>query len=118
MFSVYVKRKLRTHQILMYLQISSLSYNRALQIVTYMTKLYFVLFRAGNVFAGSALRSLTINPENNYYEYLAVHLKAFHLLVKLTLIVSSGPFSSPTCGRAGTPAGPVRTDKIVSCSHV
>ena len=35
-----------------------------------------------------------------------------------TPIVSSRPCSSPTCDRAGTPAGPIRTDKIFSGSHV
>ena len=36
----------------------------------------------------------------------------------LTISVSSSPCSSPTCERAGNPAGPVRTDKIVSSSHI
>ena len=62
---------------------------------------------------------LTITPYN-YYHYLVAHVKAPSLLVSVvwTVSVSSSPSSSPTCDRAGTPAGPVRTDKILSCSHV
>ena len=37
-------------------------------------KLAFVIFRAGSVFTGPILHSLTINP-NNYFNYLAAHLK-------------------------------------------
>ena len=35
-----------------------------------------------------------------------------------TVSVSSSPCSSPTRERAGTPAGPVGTDKVISCSHI
>ena len=77
-----------------------------------------VLFLAGFVFTISYLHSLTVNPYNNYK--LAVYAKAPLLLVRVvwTLFVSSSPCSSPTFDRAVTPAGPFRTNKIVSCSRI
>ena len=49
-----------------------------------------------------------------------LQVRAAPLLVGVVLTVSVGsiPCSSPTCDRAGTPAGPIRTDKIVSCSYI
>ena len=50
----------------------------------------------------------------------AMYIKSVPLLVRVvwTVSVSSSPCSSTTCDRAGTPAGPVRADKIVYCSYI
>ena len=81
-------------------------------------KLALVFFWTGSVFAGPVLRTLT--TPYNYYNYLAAQLILPSLLLRevCTVSVGPGPCSSPACERAGTPVGPVRTDKIVPCSHV
>ena len=82
-------------------------------------KLAFVIIRAGGVFAACCLLFQTIAPKNYHY-YPVIYVKPPPLLMRevRTVFVSSGLCSSPTCDRAGTPGGPVRTDKIVSCSYV